>query len=140
MADYLRSTSIYCGDLVAIHDVACRPNCHRCSGVECSSSATVTFLCRGTFVRHRGRREELIDPIWVVFFLPDYPLRVSHPVAGGDDCTSLCYSLDVLCEALIAHGLLDCQVRDVCPVRTNAPISPATQALFRQVRNSACRS
>lgn len=137
MADHLRSTPLFRGNGVAIHDVACRPNCHRCGAVECSHSATVTFVRRGVFVRHRGRREELVDPTRVVFFRPDDPFRVSHPISGGDDCTSFWFAPDILSDALAAHGLLDRQTRQIRPIRTDAPISPRAQADFRRVWKAA---
>jgi AraC-like DNA-binding protein len=137
MADFLRSTPLFRSDLVAIHDVACRPNCHRCGGVECSHTASITFVRRGVFVRHRARREELADPTRVVFFRPDDPYRVSHPIEGGDDCTAIRFDPDVLREALAAHDLLDRQTREIRPVRADAPLSPRSQAEFRGLRKAA---
>lgn len=137
MAQCLRSTTLFRGTLLAIHDVACRPNDHRCGGVECSNTATITFVRRGVFVRHRGRREELADATRILFFRPDDPIRVSHPVAGGDDCTSLRFEPDVLSEALAAHELLDRQTRQIRPVRTDAPLSPRLQADFRRLWRAA---
>lgn len=137
MADHLRSTALFRGDLVSIHDVACRPNHHRCGGVECAQSASVTFVRRGAFVRHRARREELVDPTRVVFFRPDDPIRVSHPIAGGDDCTSLRFAPEILSEALSEHGLLDRQSTQLRPIRTDGPLSSRLQARLRRLRASA---
>ena len=137
MAEFLRATSLFRGNLVAIHDVACRPNCHRCGDLECAHTPTVTFVRRGVFVRHRGRRAELADPTRVVFFRPDDPFRVSHPVSGGDDCTSFWFTPEILSEALAGHGLLDRRTRETRPLRTESPISSQAQADFRRVWKAA---
>jgi AraC-like DNA-binding protein len=137
MADYLRATPLFCGNAVSIHDVTCRPNCHRCGDVECSHTASIVFVRRGAFVRHRGRREEFADATRVVFLNTDDPFRVSHPISGGDDCTSVRFAPDVLAEALASYSLLDRQTRLIRPSRSNAPLSLRTQAEFRRLWQAA---
>src|SRR6266516_2447401 len=43
------------------------------------------------------------DSNHVLFFNPNEPYRVTHPVSGGDDCTSFVFSTDILLEALAVY-------------------------------------
>jgi hypothetical protein len=55
------------------------------------------------FVKHTGNDKAVADPNHVLFFNANEPYRISHPVSGGDDCTSFVFSTEALVEALSQH-------------------------------------
>jgi AraC family transcriptional regulator len=99
----LHSHVRYCSDVVSIADVRCRPSTNRLSAEEQASEHEVVFPRAGVFVRHIGREQHVADSNHVLFFNPNEPYRVSHPVSGGDDCTSFVFSTDILLEALAVY-------------------------------------
>src|SRR6266550_4794296 len=96
----LHSHVRYCSDVVSIADVRCRSSANRLSAEEQTSVHEVVFPRAGVFVRHTGREQHVADSNHVLFFNRNEPYRVSHPVNGGDDCTSFVFSTDILLEAL----------------------------------------
>lgn len=90
----------YCGTPVSITDVCCRPSSLQCGGEEQTTAPKVVFPRAGVFVKHLGRQRIVADPNHVLFFNPGEPYRVSHPVPGGDDCTSFAFTADVLIDVL----------------------------------------
>jgi AraC family transcriptional regulator len=97
---HLQSHIRYCGDVVSIADVRCRPSTNRLSIEEQTTTHEVVFPRAGVFVRHIGREQHVADSNHVVFFNANESYRVSHPASGGDDCTSFVFSTDILLEAL----------------------------------------
>jgi len=90
----------------------------------------VVFPRAGVFVKHTGNDKAVADPNHVLFFNANEPYRVSHPVSGGDDCTSFVFSTEALVEVLSLH---EPTVRDhpQKPFRfTHGPIE--LQTIFRQ--------
>jgi AraC-like DNA-binding protein len=99
----LHSHVRYCSDVVSIADVRCRPSTNRPSAEEQTTLHEVVFPRAGVFVRHIGREEHVADSNHVLFFNPNAPYRVTHPVTGGDDCTSFVFSTDILLDAFAVY-------------------------------------
>jgi len=80
----------FVGSTLRIHRVRCRPHDGACGPVEESGKDGLALPLRGLFVKH-GRRDErmVADPCHALFFKAGEPYRVSHPVAGGDECLFL---------------------------------------------------
>jgi hypothetical protein len=53
---------------------------------------------RGFFVHHQGREEAVMEANQGLFLNADDGYRVSHPVAGGDDCLTLVPDASILRE------------------------------------------
>ncbi|HKQ47173.1 MAG TPA: AraC family transcriptional regulator [Phycisphaerae bacterium] len=81
---------------VCICDFRCHPTDNGCSAEESSKHDDFVFVRRGLFVKHLGTRRVVADPNHVVFFNREEGYRVSHPVAGGDDCTTFHIRSDLL--------------------------------------------
>lgn len=144
MPETIYAHPLYQSDLVRVRDVCCRPRDGACGAEESSSSNDIVFPRTGFFVRHIGRREVAADPAGVLFFSRGEAYRVSHPVEGGDDCTSLSFAPEVLAEAFAAHDP-KMEDRPDAPFRTaSAPCEPGTfmamhrlRALLRERRPAA---
>ena len=103
MAQCLKTKALFRSPTVYVGDVRCRPTDGGCSCEEVSRNDDFAFVRRGVFVKHVGRREYTANPNHVVFFNRDEPYRVSHPIAGGDDCTAFSVRRDVLASMLAEH-------------------------------------
>ena len=57
---------------------------------------------RGAFSRHIGRDASFVDLSIATFWHPEDEYRITHPVPGGDECTVLRFSSDLLRAALDA--------------------------------------
>jgi AraC-like DNA-binding protein len=134
MAHELRLRPLFGSSVVSIADVCCRARESGCGPEETSFAHSIAIPRRGVFVRHLGRTETVGDANCAVFFNRLEPYRVSHPLAGGDDCTSFHFSPDVLNEAVRAHQ----GERDAHPDRpfahTHGPLSPRTFLLCQRLR------
>jgi AraC family transcriptional regulator len=83
----LTTDTVYSGSALHIHRVRCRPRDHACGPVERVATDAVVLPLRGVFVKHYGRHDRVVaDPCHALFFRAGEPYRVSHPVAGGDEC------------------------------------------------------
>jgi len=100
MAEHLHYTTLHRSDTVRITDVRCRPTSCACGAEEESTSHSIAFPRAGVFVKHLGRQQVVADCNQVMFFNGGETYQVSHPVAGGDDCTSFAFSDDILLDAL----------------------------------------
>jgi AraC family transcriptional regulator len=130
----LHSHVRYCSDVVSIADVRCRSSTNLLSAEEQTTAHEVVFPRAGVFVRHIGREQHVADSNHVLFFNPNEPYRVSHPVSGGDDCTSFVFSTDILLEALAFY---DPQIPDQPerPFRfSQAVLGPKTIIRQQQLR------
>lgn len=110
MCETLQFNALHQSRVVTVTDVRCRP--HDCGRgcEEFNESHEIVFPRSGFFVREVGREETAGDSNCVLFFRRNQPYRVSHPVAGGDDCTTLSFSRATLLEAFGAYDprLYDC--------------------------------
>lgn len=74
---------------VVVVDYRCRAGVHAHGPEEWSQAYKVAFVRRGVFALKTPRSRLVADPNQVLFFNAHQPYRFAHPVAGGDDCTSL---------------------------------------------------
>lgn len=109
MAESLHVEPLYESNVVSVTDVRCRPHESCCGAEEWSTTDDIVFPRTGYFVHHVGRRETAADANGVLFFRRLEAYRVSHPITGGDDCTSLTFAPKALADAFATH---DPQVRD----------------------------
>jgi AraC-like DNA-binding protein len=100
MAEQLQFRSLFRSPTVAVMDVRCRPAACACGPEEYSPDTTIVFPRSGAFVRHVGRERIVANCNHVLFFRAGETYRVSHPVPGGDDCTSLAFGREVLADAV----------------------------------------
>jgi AraC-like DNA-binding protein len=56
----------------------------------------IVFVRRGCFHRRLNGAESFVDPTVVYFERPDDEQQIAHPVAGGDSCTALYLSEELL--------------------------------------------
>jgi AraC family transcriptional regulator len=103
MAEQLHYHTLFRSSMVTITDVRCRPVSCACGTEEESSDDSIAFPRAGAFVKHVGRQRVVADSNQVVFFNRGESYRVSHPVPGGDDCTSFAFAHEVLVAALSRH-------------------------------------
>jgi AraC-like DNA-binding protein len=134
MADHLHYTPLHRSAAVGITDVRCRPASCACGAEEESTSHSIAFPRAGVFVKHRGRQQVVADCTQVMFFNGGETYQVSHPVAGGDDCTSFAFADDILQDALsrFEPGLRD---KPAAPFAfTHAPNEPRTIFFVHRLR------
>lgn len=88
------------GELASADDVCCRPSGPEVSPEDHTTAHRLIFVRRGVCVVHRGRQRIAVAPASVVFCNLGEPYRVSHPVPGGDDCSSFAFPAALLADAL----------------------------------------
>jgi AraC-like DNA-binding protein len=87
---------------VSVFDVRCR-SCERAKGPEeWSRTNQIVFPRRGVFEREARGSTIVADANHVLFFNRDEPYHVSHPSAGGDDCTVFVFEEALLRETIAA--------------------------------------
>jgi AraC-like DNA-binding protein len=84
------------GDGIAIADVACRSQRGRGQGAEHTSGHALVFVRRGCFVRDADGVASTFDFTLAYCVNPGQEERYDHPHAGGDDCTVLVVSPEVV--------------------------------------------
>jgi len=97
--EHLHDVPLYASRTLAVRDVHCRPHGPERGGEEVSDAHTIVFPRSGLFVKHVQGEDLVADANQVLFFRKDEPYRVSHPLSGGDDCTSYAFSARWLAEA-----------------------------------------
>ncbi len=100
MPSHIRETTLFCSGTATLHDIRCRPHDLGCGDDESVVVPSIAFVRAGVFRKHLAREDHVADVNHVVFFNPEEPYRVSHPLHGGDDCTSIRFAEGVLREAL----------------------------------------
>jgi AraC-like DNA-binding protein len=100
MSLHLHFRPVFSDEAVRIVDVRCRPSYCECGPEEFSDETEIVWPRSGVFVRHVGRRQIVANCNHVLFFRAGENYRVSHPVPGGDDCTSLAFDSAILAEAV----------------------------------------
>ena len=120
----LTARSAHDSAIACIRIVDCRPD-HACSGPEEYATApTLVLPLRGIFVKHHGMHTRVVaDVCHGVFFNADQPYRVSHPVAGGDQCLAIEPARDALLEAMSTHDASALDRRDTIFPQTHVPLS-----------------
>jgi AraC family transcriptional regulator len=124
------------GDLASADDVCCRPSDSAVSPEAHTTAHRLIFVRRGVCVIHRGRERTAAAPASVVFCNLGEPYRVSHPVPGGDDCSSFAFPAGLLGDALERYDPSAAD-RPHAPFRTfHAIVSPATIMRLHRLHNS----
>ena len=130
--------TLFRSPLVTISDVGCRAPKSRSEGEEHSGHHELVFVRSGVFVKQVRGREVVAEPAHVLFFNAGEPYRVSHPVSGGDDCTTLSFGVETIADVL-THEEPTVQDRLDAPfVHTHGPLGASAmlrqQALRRRIR------
>jgi AraC-like DNA-binding protein len=96
MAAACSTKFVFRSPAVCIGEYHCRPTDQGCTAEESSTYEDFVFVRRGLFVKHLSSRKVVVDPNHVVFFNRDESYRISHPVSGGDDCTTFYVRSDLM--------------------------------------------
>ena len=91
--------NLYVSPLVTVTDVQCSEGCGPGRHEEHCPVAAIALVRSGSFVRRDRLGKHVADATRVVFFDPDEPYVVDHPLPGGDRCTSLAFAPATLREA-----------------------------------------
>src|SRR4051812_23515804 len=81
---------------LVVADVACRHRAGRGHEVECPGGWAVVFVRRGCFTRTADGVGALLDPTMSYALRPGEEERYDHPHDGGDDCTSIGLSAELV--------------------------------------------
>jgi len=96
--------SVHRSSSMQVHFVQCRPHDGACGPEEHARADLLVFPLRGVFVKHHAARSRVVaDACHALLFAADQPYRVSHPVAGGDECLVLEPSPETLGEIRAAE-------------------------------------
>jgi AraC family transcriptional regulator len=125
----LHSELLYRSGLVTIRDVRCRPTDPGCGAEEESGNNNIVFPRRGAFLQHLGRERILATANHALFFQCGRPYRVSHPLPGGDDCTSVTFAPETLQAVIRVHDSSPGEHPESLFRFTHGPLEPAT--IFR---------
>lgn len=133
MAD-IRSELLHETDTASVWNVLCACGSAQPSEEECTQTTHLVFPYRGVFVSHVGRRKAVLDANQLLFMNAGEPFRISHPIAGGDDCLSLTVAVPLLNE-IIPKALrgFDNGITTVAAHRLR--IDPRAQALSALLRH-----
>lgn len=83
-------------DEIKVVDVTCSPEGSSWSPPEASSAHSIVFVRQGCFRRRAVGAESVIDAAVVYFERPGDEQEIAHPVAGGDACTAVWFSDELL--------------------------------------------
>lgn len=92
----LASRSLLRRDGVEIADISCQHPRGRGEHGERTGCHAIVFVRRGCFVRSVEGVETTLDPTRAYCISPDEEQRYDHPHDGGDDCTALFLSGEVV--------------------------------------------
>jgi AraC-like DNA-binding protein len=139
----LQQRELFSGPLVTLTDVCCRESSSACSGEEHARGHQLIVIRSGVFVKHSplaSRRALVAEPMQVLFLNRNEPFRISHPAAGGDDCTVLDLSDEATAEVI---GILEPEARDrpEAPFRiSHAPLAAAARLRLHGLRRTAAQA
>jgi AraC-like DNA-binding protein len=123
--------SYYKRPIITIGEYRCRPSFPGRGGEETTPSHSIVFVRSGLFVKHVRGKEVVADANQVIFFNGGEPYRVSHPVAGGDICTSFTLERNTLLDLLSGHD-------PAAPDRPETPFrfthGPSEPGYFRRLQ------
>jgi len=85
----LRTTTVVSRDGIEVSDVTCRHERGRGDAAEHARGHYVVFVRRGCFVRSADGAETVLDPTSAYCMRPGEEHRYDHPHSGGDDCTTV---------------------------------------------------
>jgi AraC-like DNA-binding protein len=94
---------------ISVTDYRCRMACHPTGPEEAVGAHSIVFVRSGAFRYTTDGETIAADPNYVLFFAPGVPYRVAHPVAGGDDCTTVSLSPRLVRDAVGAYAPRDAE-------------------------------
>ena len=97
---YRRSDLVFHSPLVRVFDVTCHAPKSGCSSEEWCSVVQIVVPRRGVFMLHQQGGLKVADPNTALVFGMGNTYQVSHPVDGGDQCTVLVFSPELIEDAL----------------------------------------
>jgi AraC-like DNA-binding protein len=133
MAEQITRSCLYRSRHLIIGEYCCRPNSAACGGEEHSDTNTIVFIQSGAFLKHLHGEDVLADVNQVLFFAAGQPYRVSHPIAGGDICTTFTVDPQTLVD-LVAEDDPAAQDHPERPFRfSHGPSDRASHWRYRQL-------
>jgi AraC family transcriptional regulator len=121
---HLHFEVLFDSPIVRIGDVVCRAPRSGPGEEELSDVAQIVLPRRGIFVVHRDGEQVVADTNTALVLGVGEGYSVSHPAAGGDECTALAFAPELVEEAFGGVG-----GRDGCP-------PPGTQLAARLLANA----
>jgi AraC-like DNA-binding protein len=91
-----RITNCYRSEDIRLTDYRCCGSTRGPASTEAASTYEVVFVRRGAFALWTHKRERLVTPNEMLLLAPGATYSASHPVAGGDDCTIVSCSAELL--------------------------------------------
>jgi AraC-like DNA-binding protein len=133
MRPHLHTEILHASPVVVIRDVLCRAAPGHGRHVERASSDDIVFPRSGAFVREARGGESFADATVALFFNRGESYRVTHPIEGGDECTTFAFAPEVLAEAIGRSGD---PPPGGAPIFTHAvaPVGPREYALLHRLR------
>jgi AraC-like DNA-binding protein len=118
--------------IIAVGEYRCRYRFSGIGGEETTPWHSVVFVRSGVFVKHVGGKEVVADANQVLFFNAGEAYRVSHPVDGGDVCTSFALPWNTISDILSEHDP-QAQDRPERPFRlTHGPSAPVDYRQYQR--------
>ncbi len=134
---HLHVSTLFKSSLTSVADVSCGQPASPCGGEELAPAHQLVFVRRGVWMKHSGaggKRTLVAEPAHVLFLNCDEPYRVSHPVAGGDECTALDFSRETVAHVAGRYDVR-CADRVGGPFHiTHAPLTPHAAMRLRTLR------
>ena len=118
------------GDGYSVADVRCPAACSGFGAPEQAGHHVLATIRRGAFVRRVNGQDVLLDSTMGYLAAPGTVAQFAHPVAGGDQCTAIRLSPDLL--AAIAGGDPHFSVQAV-------PVDAAAELALRRIVSLARR-
>src|SRR5262245_61778410 len=100
MPGHISSRVLHRSPLSWVADVRCHAGRCGCAAEEWNREPSIVLVRRGVFIKHEEGEAVTADAGTVLFFRVGRPYRASHPVDGGDDCTSIGLAPGLLREAV----------------------------------------
>lgn len=120
-----------------VADYRCRAGVHAHGPEEHGPTHRVAFVRRGVFALATPRAHVVADPNHVLFFNAHQPYRFAHPVAGGDDCTSLSLPDALAREVVARHAPRDADAPRALFRADRAPSTPRALRLHYELLGRA---
>jgi AraC-like DNA-binding protein len=117
---------------LAIDDVRCASHRSGWSEAEVGWGHGVVFVRRGCFRRMVDGTEEVLDATTVYFERPGQEQRIAHPAEGGDACTGLRLSEDLVASLCGGEPGLPGRV-----VHTSPSVDLAARRVFASARRES---
>ncbi len=102
---YRNSDLVFHSPLVRVFDVTCHAPRSGCDREEYCSVTQIVVPRRGVFLLHHQGTPIVADPNTALIFGMGDTYQISHPVDGGDRCTVLVFSSELIDDALGSIGV-----------------------------------